>query len=190
MNPTGPQKKMEPPVVVRPEKIKSNQWSPYLAGVGLGVTLLFSYLILGTGLGASGGLARVSAWVEHKFAPERVVSSEYFGAWFQEGSEPVLRYYLVFMGMGVFIGGFLSALGNGRIHSMVERGSIIGPESRLFLAFLGGILVGFASRLARGCTSGQALSGSAMLFTGSFVFLGCMFLGAYLFAPFVRREWK
>lgn len=165
-------------------------WSPYLAGVGLGVTLLFSYVILGTGLGASGGLARFSAWLEYKFAPERVLASEYFGTWFKEGSEPVLRYYLVFMSLGVLFGGFLSAFGHGRIRSMVERGSQISSEGRLAFAFFGGILVGFASRLARGCTSGQALSGSAMLFTGSFVFLGCMFLGAYLMAPFVRREWK
>ena len=35
--------------------------NPYLAGVLLGLTLLASYLILGAGLGASGGIARIAA---------------------------------------------------------------------------------------------------------------------------------
>ncbi|MEK7486496.1 MAG: YeeE/YedE thiosulfate transporter family protein [Planctomycetota bacterium] len=190
MNVKESEKKAEFSQKSHPELPLTTNWSPYVAGIGLGITLLFSYLILGTGLGASGGLARVSAWIEYKFAPERVLASEYFGAWFKEDSGPVLRYYLVFMSLGVFLGGFMSAFGHGRIHSKVERGSKISVEGRLFLAFIGGILVGFSSRLARGCTSGQALSGSSMLFTGSFVFLGCMFLGAYLFAPVVRRAWK
>lgn len=60
---------------------------------------------------------------------------------------------------------------------------------RLTLALLGGVIVGFASRLARGCTSGQALTGTAMLFTGSVVFLCCIFAGAYAAAWFVRRQW-
>ena len=32
-------------------------WSPYLAGFGLGLTLLLAFWVLGTGLGASAGLA-------------------------------------------------------------------------------------------------------------------------------------
>jgi hypothetical protein len=71
----------------------------------------------------------------------------------------------------------------------VERGPRISPRTRLILALSGGIVAGFASRLARGCTSGQALTGAAMLFTGSVVFMVCLFIGAYATAYFVRREW-
>jgi uncharacterized membrane protein YedE/YeeE len=164
-------------------------WSPYLAGFGLGLTLLASFWFLGTGLGASGGLARCAAWCEHLFLSGHVENSEYFGKWFGEGLPHVLRYYLVSMGVGVFIGGLISARRDRRVAPGVERGPRISPRVRLGLALSGGILAGFASRLARGCTSGQALTGAAMLFTGSVVFMVCLFIGAYATAYFVRREW-
>jgi hypothetical protein len=57
------------------------------------------------------------------------------------------------------------------------------------LAFLGGGLIGFAARLARGCTSGQALVGGAELMVGAWVFMLCIFAGGYLTAYWVRKEW-
>jgi len=60
---------------------------------------------------------------------------------------------------------------------------------RLGYALVGGVIVGFASRLAQGCTSGQALSGGALLLTGSMVFMLCLFAGGYATAWFVRRQW-
>jgi uncharacterized membrane protein YedE/YeeE len=159
--------------------------NPYLAGVILGVTLLASYLILGAGLGASGGIARMAAYLESGLAPGHVAASEYFGAW---GKEP-LNYYLVFMFLGVFLGGLFSAVLARRVRFQVERGQKASRKSRLALALAGGVLAGFASRLAQGCTSGQALSGSAMLLSGSLVFLLCVFAGGYVAAWFVRRQW-
>ena len=159
--------------------------NPYLAGVILGVTLLASYLILGAGLGASAGIARIAAYLESVLVPGHVAASKYFGAW---GKEP-LNYYLVFMFLGVFVGGLFSAVLARRVKFQVERGQKASRKSRLALALAGGILAGFASRLAQGCTSGQALSGSAMLLSGSLVFLLCVFAGGYAAAWFVRRQW-
>ena len=58
------------------------------------------------------------------------------------------------------------------------------------MAFVGGILMGYGARLARGCTSGQALSGGAVLSAGSWVFMLAVFTGGYLLAWFVRRLWQ
>lgn len=159
--------------------------NPYLAGMILGLTLLASYLILGAGLGASSGIARIAAYLESGLAPSHVGSSEYFGAW---GKDP-LDYYLVFMLFGVFVGGLFSAVMARRLKFQVERGRKASRKFRLGLALAGGVLAGFASRLAQGCTSGQALSGSAMLLSGSLVFLLCVFAGGYAAAWFVRRQW-
>ena len=159
--------------------------NPYLAGVILGLTLLASYLVLGAGLGASSGIARIAASLESGLAPSHVSSSEYFGAW---GKEP-LNYYLVFMFLGVVLGGLLSAMLSRRTGFQVERGQRASRKLRLGFALAGGVLAGFASRLAQGCTSGQALSGSALLLSGSMVFLVCMFAGGYAAAWFVRRQW-
>lgn len=159
--------------------------NPYIAGIFLGLTLLASFLILGAGLGASGGLARISAFLETLIFPAHTLSSEYFGAW---GKNP-LNYYLVFMLIGVFIGGLFSAVLSLRVSIKVERGKACSMQLRLFFAALGGVISGFASRLAGGCTSGQALSGSALLLSGSIVFLICIFAGGYATAWLVRRQW-
>ena len=114
--------------------------NPYLAGVILGLTLLASYLVLGAGLGASSGIARIAAYLESGLASSHVGSSEYFGAW---GKEP-LNYYLVFMFLGVFVGGLISAVLSGRFKFQVERGLKAPRQFRLVLALAGGVLAGFA----------------------------------------------
>lgn len=55
--------------------------NPYIAGIILGLTLLASFLILGAGIGASGGIARIAAWCELAIAREHTLASEYFGKW-------------------------------------------------------------------------------------------------------------
>lgn len=159
--------------------------NPYLAGVLLGLTLLASYLILGAGLGASGALARLGAVLEHAVLPARAEASAYFGPWFPNP----LSYYLVFMLAGVFVGGLVSAASGGRLRLMIERGPTASRVRRLTLALIGGVIAGFASRLAQGCTSGQGLSGGAVLLTGSFLFMGCVFAAGYLTAWIFRRQW-
>jgi len=159
--------------------------NPYLAGIFLGLVLLASFLILGAGLGASGGLARLGAALEAAVAPQHTQASAYFGAW----GPDYLSYYLVFMLLGIFIGGLASAVISRRIHPTVERGQTSGVKKRVIYALVGGILVGFASRLAQGCTSGQALTGGAMLLTGSLVFMVCLFVSGYAAAGFFRGQW-
>lgn len=160
-------------------------WNPYLAGVALGGTLLASYLTLGAGLGASAGIARIAAFCERTVFPVHISTQEYFGAW---GTQP-LNYYLVFMFVGTFFGGLLSAVLGRRVRLQIERGAKATRRQRLLLALTGGVLAGFSSRLAQGCTSGQALSGSATLLSGSLVFLVCIFAGGYATAWFVRSQW-
>lgn len=160
--------------------------NPYLAGIGLGLTLLVSFLVLGAGLGASSGLARIAACMELCIAKAHTLSSEYFGKW---GQNP-MQYYLVFMLVGTFIGGLCSALLANRMKFQIERGKQSSVRLRIAFALMGGVLVGFASRLAQGCTSGQALSGTALLLTGSFVFLVCIFVGGYATALLFRRQWN
>ena len=167
------------------KQTKPGYMNPYVAGVLLGLTLLASFVLLGAGLGASSGIARVGAFLEGCILPAHTRSSEYFGAW---GANP-LNYYLVLMFAGTFLGGLFSALLGDRMAPQVERGARCTKSRRLWLALAGGVLAGFASRLASGCTSGQALTGSAMLLSGSLVFLVCIFAGGYAAAFFVRRQW-
>jgi uncharacterized membrane protein YedE/YeeE len=160
--------------------------NPYLAGVFLGLTLLASYLILGVGLGASGGIARFGAYLEGLIANTHTMNSAYFGRW---GTNP-LYYYLVFMFAGILAGGFFSALSGRRVKLVLIKGKKASKSLRIILSVTGGIFSGFAARLANGCTSGQALSGGAMLLSGSMLFMLSMFIGGYAAAWFVRRQWN
>ncbi|MBL8748063.1 MAG: YeeE/YedE family protein [Planctomycetes bacterium] len=163
-------------------------WNPYVAGIGLGLTLLLSYVVLGTGLGASGGITRIAATAAHAVAPAAIEENAYLGGYFAEGRP--LAYYLVTMLAGVLLGGFGSAFAAKRVAIGVERGPSAPASLRLLFALVGGGLAGLGARFALGCTSGQALSGGAMLQTGSFVFTGACFAAAFAFAPLVRKEWR
>ena len=59
----------------------------------------------------------------------------------------------------------------------------------LIVSFLGGVLFLYGARMARGCTSGQALTGGATLSAGSWVVMFAIFGGAYAVAYFVRKLW-
>ena len=76
--------------------------------------------------------------------------------------------------------------------STPRRGRSRGRGRRLQpYAWLGaGVLtLGFGAAMARGCTSGQALSGGAVLSVGSWAFMMMVFAGGYLLAYPLRRLW-
>ena len=164
-------------------------WNPYVAGIALGLVLLGSFLILGFGLGSSGAANRIGVAAAHLVAPETVESNTYFAKYVGQ-KKSILDDWIVFEVLGIFMGGAFGAYSAGRMRRGISSGPNISNRNRLLLAFGGGIIMGFAARLARGCTSGQALTGGALLSVGSWVFMGFVFLGGYLMATMVRRQWR
>jgi uncharacterized membrane protein YedE/YeeE len=164
--------------------------NPYLAGVGLGLVLLAAFVVMGRGLGASGAFTALVATVLHGFAPEHVMANGFLADYIGDGSVHPLKAWLVFEVVGVFTGALLSGLLAGRVKVVAERGPRAGVAARLGMAFLGGGLMGIGAALARGCTSGQALTGGALLNLGSWAFMLAVFAGAYALAYFVRWQWR
>lgn len=163
-------------------------WNPYAGGVALGLVLLGSFIVVNQGLGASGGLFRIGVAALNSVAPAHVAATPHMAAAYADGRSALDNFY-IFVVIGVFIGGFVSSYAAGRMGRRVLRGPRIGVAPRLALALTGGVLMGFAARLTRGCTSGQALTGGALLSVGSWVFMLSVFAGGYALAYFVRREW-
>jgi hypothetical protein len=161
---------------------------PYLAGVGLGLVLLASFVFTGRGLGASGAFASSAAGIVAAASPQRAAANPYF-ARYLAGDGP-WREWLLFELTGVVIGGFLSALVMRRLRLTITRGPRITSRSRLAIAFAGGSVMGIGAVLARGCTSGLALTGGALLAVGSWIFIIAAFAAAYLGAPFLRKAWQ
>ena len=161
---------------------------PYLAGVALGLVLLSAFVIMGRGLGASGAFASTASGVATLIAPAQAAHNPYFSRYLVDGLPP-WRDWLVIEILGVVIGGGCSAWLAGRMRRTVERGPRLSTAPRLTFAFAGGGAMGLGAVLARGCTSGQALTGGALLSLGSWVFIAAAFGAAYAVAPLLRRLW-
>ena len=65
----------------------------------------------------------------------------------------------------------------------------MGSKKRWIFAILGGALFGIGAQFARGCTSGAALSGMAVLSTAGFVTMMAIFGTGYAAAYFFRKLW-
>ena len=162
--------------------------NPYLGGVLLGLVLFASYFITGNGLGASGGLSRIAAFLEDLVAPGHIDQVPYLIK-MAGGQLNPLDNWIVIVTAGVLIGGFVSGVIHGRTKFETHKGPNISKRTRWLFAFLGGIFFTYGARLARGCTSGQALSGGATLSAGSWIVMFSIFGGAYALAYFVRKLW-
>lgn len=162
--------------------------NPYFGGVLLGLLLLATFFVTGRGLGASGAIKNSVAATVSVLEPETAQEKEYIGQFISDDEHP-LSTWLVFEVVGVLIGSFLSGALAGRIGWKVEHSPKITSRRRIIFALVGGMLFGIGSQLARGCTSGAALSGSAALATAGFLTMICIFGGAYLFAYFFRKLW-
>ena len=163
--------------------------NPYLAGLFLGLVLFTSFFITGNGLGASGGMNRILVFFEDLIAPQHVDTTPYLLE-LAGGDKNPLESWIVLVTLGVLLGGFVSGWRNGRIKLETNKGPQISTRTRWLFAFIGGSFMGFGARLARGCTSGQALSGGAVLSAGSWVFMFAVFGGAYALAYFVKKLWN
>ncbi len=164
------------------------KFPPVLSGVLIGLSMIAAFVIAGRGIGASGFLTRSIATVQHQIAPEITEKSAYFAMYFSGMKHP-LDNWLTYFAVGLVLGSLFMALVTKNWKLEVLRGDRISNLGRLMWAFAGGCFIGFAARLARGCTSGQALVGGAELMVGSWVFMLCIFAGGYLTAYWVRKQW-
>ncbi len=162
--------------------------NPYLAGTLLGLVLLSAMFFSGRGLGASGGIKYCVVSVVGAISDDHAQASPFYRKYFEEGKRP-LRSWLSFEILGLLIGGLLSGAISGRLGIKTERSPNISNRRRYIFAFLGGLLFVFGAMLARGCTSGAALSGMAVLSTAGFVTMAAIFGSAYIFAWFFRKNW-
>jgi uncharacterized membrane protein YedE/YeeE len=174
-------------------------WNSYKAGFGLGLVLLASFLLVGRGLGASGAATRIATYTVHKVDAAVHGGTEAEGttaamknpymAQYVKGPDDPFDDFLVYLLVGLLAGGFVSGFLDRRVGFEITRGPNTTARRRLFFAVAGGIVSAFGARLARGCTSGQALTGGATLARGSWAFMMAVFAGGYALAYFFRKEW-
>ena len=175
--------------------IKKDEWSPYVAGILLGIvgvliavaSTIFSDPAIA--LGASGAFESVFGGLTNWVAPEWIAKSVYFRA----VRLPGITWEVVMLA-GVFIGGALGAISarTWKLTWMPEKqwAEAFGQSrvARWALVFVGAILLEYGAGIAGGCTSGLAIWGGLQLAPAAFLFMGGMFASGILVALLVYRK--
>lgn len=163
-------------------------WNPYFGGFLLGILILLTFYLTGRGLGASGAMKSSVVALVDTVAPTHAMNNNYYNKFIGEDESP-MNTWLVFETLGVLIGAFFSGSLSGRIKWRIQHSPKITSKRRMVFALCGGILFGLGAQIARGCTSGAALSGMAVLSTGGFITMLAIFGSAYATAYLFRKNW-
>jgi uncharacterized protein len=163
--------------------------NPYLAGVFLGLILLGTIYVTGRGLGASGAVKSFVANGVVEVAPEYARQNSFISSYTNSNPNGPLQDWLVIEIIGVIIGAFISGVLSNRLKLKLERGPRITNNTRIVAAIIGGLLFGFGSQLGRGCTSGSALSGMAVMSFGGIITMLAIFGSGYGLAYFFKKLW-
>src|SRR5512137_55132 len=142
-------------------------WNPYVVGALLGLVLLLTYTLTGRGLGATAGFAAIVTWLVGLASPEHVEANLVHMRYWNSGV-PLMSWTL-FLLVGAGLGAFVSGWQGRRLSFTVERGPAVSDNARLLLAFAGGFIAAIGAKIAKGCTSCQALTGGSILNVGSHV---------------------
>lgn len=167
--------------------IRDQAWSPYVAGVIIGLLQIPTFLIMETALGASSSYVTVGAYLASSVDPS-VASIKYFAS-HMSGAK---NWWQVAVVAGIAIGAFISMRLSGArrqtISPVWQRAmNVTSLSARAPVAFLGGFVMLFGARIAGGCTSGHGISGIAQLSAGSTLAVAAMFAGGIATAFLFRR---
>ncbi|MGI9407994.1 MAG: YeeE/YedE thiosulfate transporter family protein [Hyphomicrobiaceae bacterium] len=167
--------------------IHERSWSPYAAGIVIGLLQFPAFLLVDTALGTSSAYVMVAGYLASIF--DAGISDIAYFEKYMSSTKYVWQAALVF---GIVIGAFLSMrLGDTKRQAFSPiwktATGITSFPSRAAMAFLGGFVLLFGARLAGGCTSGHGVSGLAQLAVGSTVAVVAMFAGGILMAATFKK---
>jgi uncharacterized membrane protein YedE/YeeE len=167
------------------KQFQKELWSPYVAGVLLGVVGVLAVWMSDSLLGASGAFENVAGWLGQRVAPN-LFNNMYFNFIMPPG----LTWGVVLL-IGVFFGGMLGAFSSRTFKIRTQGDSqwqkIFGPQTwkRWAIAFFGAIILEYGAGIAGGCTSGLAISGGMLLAPAAYLFIAGMFASGIVTALIV-----
>jgi hypothetical protein len=172
--------------------IRKDTWSPYVAGILLGIVGVLAVLLSNSLLGASGAFENIAGLIGKAVAPQA-----FDNIYFNFIMPPGITWGVILL-VGVFFGGMLGAATSGTLlwgkkdaaNSDPQWKRIFGPQvwKRWVLAFIGAIILEYGAGIAGGCTSGLAISGGMLLAPAAFLFIAGMFASGIVTALIVYRK--
>jgi uncharacterized membrane protein YedE/YeeE len=150
-----------------------------IAGAGIAAVTLCLLFLANRRLGISTGF-------------EDVCSLAVTLPYFRRDSVRSGRHWRLPFVIGLVAGGFLSAsLGGGWAPTwdlgMLDRALALGPAGKLAWMFVGGLFIGFGTRLAGGCTSGHGIFGLSNFARSSLVATLSFMAGGIVTTQFLYR---
>jgi len=169
--------------------VRKELWSPYVAGILLGVVGVLAVWLSDSLLGASGAFENLAGLIGKALAPQ-VFNVMYFNFIMPAG----ITWGVVLL-VGIILGGGLGALSS-RTWKLrwntddAQWKTIFGSQlwKRWLLVFLGAIVLEYGAGIAAGCTSGLATSGGMLLAPAAFLFMAGMFMSGILTSILVYRR--
>jgi uncharacterized protein len=172
--------------------IRKETWSPYVAGILLGLVGIAAVWISDSLLGASGAFENIAGMLGKAITPKW-----FDNMYFNFIMPPGVTWGVVLL-IGVFFGGMVGAATSGTLlwgkqgaaNSDAQWKRIFGPQTwkRWVLGFIGAIILEYAAGIAGGCTSGLAISGGMLLAPAAFLFIAGMFGSGILTALIIYRN--
>ncbi|MEQ9333833.1 YeeE/YedE thiosulfate transporter family protein [Thalassobaculum sp.] len=169
--------------------LRDRAWSPYLAGVVIGLLQVPAFLLIETALGASSSYVTIGGLLASTVDPS-IAKIDYVAKHLAATGK---NWWQVALVVGIALGAFASMRLSGARRQPVSPiwtralGTASAPV-RYAVAFAGGFLMLLGARLADGCTSGHGLSGVAQLAVSSTIAVAAMFAGGIVVALLLLRR--
>ena len=165
-------------------------WSPYLAGIVIGLLQIPAFLIIETALGASSSYVTVGGADRRRGSIRRILKIDYVA---RHVAATAKNWWQVALVGGIAIGAFMSMKLSGArrqadLADLAARARLRLAGQALRRRLRGGFLMLLGARIADGCTSGHGLSGMAQLAVGSTVAVAAMFAGGIAAAMLLLRR--
>lgn len=146
--------------------------SPYLIGAAIGLLNICAFTAFRKGIGVSGAYESSAALAARRLAPDAAHVNDYVTA----RKDPPKFNWESWLVLGTIFGGMAAArtLG-GNDASWVDDCPGAEPKRSPLASAAGGAMLMFGARMADGCTSGHALSGTAQGAGSSWLFTPLMF---------------
>ena len=172
--------------------VRKEEWSPYAAGILMGIVGILAVWLNNSTLGASGAFENLAGMAGKALSP-----ALFDNMYFNYVMPPEITWNVVLL-VGLFFGGMLGAA-TSRTLKWGKRDSansdpqwkrIFGTQTwkRWLVAFGGAIVLEYAAGIAGGCTSGLAISGGMLLAPSAFLFIAGMFASGILTAVILYRR--
>lgn len=148
-------------------KLSDKSWSPYVAGVLIGLLQIPAFLLINTAIGTSSSYVTMAGTLASFFDPG-ITAIDYVAKHLSGGKNWWQVATVIGIAVGAFLSSRLSGLRRGAVSPIWTRA--LGTPSRglrFALAFFSGFLLLMGARIADGCTSGHGISGMAQLAMGS-----------------------